>query len=118
MDNSYLTKFSGDHMSGNATLALMLAAAMRKAGMNQRELAHRLGVKPASICRILSGRRAPSAEILVKICHELGVDMEQVYRCFIKSELAGVYTGLNEEAYILEEVKSKARADRGGRLLS
>lgn len=53
-----------------------IAALRREAGMNQAELAARLGVSPSAMGMYEQGRREPSAQLLVALAQELGVSTD------------------------------------------
>ena len=53
-----------------------IAALRREAGMNQAELAARLGVSPSAMGMYEQGRREPSAQLLVALARELGVSTD------------------------------------------
>ena len=49
-----------------------------KTGLNQREMAKKLGIHESTLSNIESGRRLPSYELLAKIVEELKIDFNQV----------------------------------------
>lgn len=53
-----------------------IAALRREAGLNQAELAARLGVSPSAMGMYEQGRREPSAQLLVALAKELGVSTD------------------------------------------
>ena len=53
-----------------------IAALRREAGLNQAELAARLGVSPSAMGMYEQGRREPSAQLLVALARELGVSTD------------------------------------------
>lgn len=70
----------GDHTSGSSRLGMLVHDAARKKGLSNKELAAAIGVDPSTVSRIFPGKRLPSAGLLTKIEHELGVTAEEVYR--------------------------------------
>lgn len=70
----------GDHTSGSSRLGTLTHDAARKKGLSNNEFAAAIGADPSTVSRIFSGKRLPSAELLTKIEHELGVTAEKVYR--------------------------------------
>ena len=50
-----------------------LREAREARGLNQRELAERLGLPPSSIAHFEGGRRGPSVENLIRLARALGV---------------------------------------------
>jgi transcriptional regulator with XRE-family HTH domain len=50
-----------------------LRAWIRRAGLKQREVAGRLGISPAHLVNILTGRRIPSLHLAVRISSMSGI---------------------------------------------
>jgi DNA-binding XRE family transcriptional regulator len=56
-----------------------LAAARRRVGLTQQQLADRLGVNRVSIARIEAGTRSPSMALGLRISEELGEPVEALF---------------------------------------
>jgi putative transcriptional regulator len=56
-----------------------LAAARKRAGLSQGQLAERLGVAKSTIARVELGQSTPSLELALAIAHELGESVERVF---------------------------------------
>lgn len=56
--------------------ARLIAYERRKAGLSQRQLAERSGIKQAAIARIESGRVSPRVQTLDRLLAACGVDLE------------------------------------------
>lgn len=67
----------GDEMlrgdAGKWNGAKRLAESLRRSGFSKVEAGRRLGMSHATICRYTSGERAPSPDMLVRLCRLLGV---------------------------------------------
>lgn len=55
-----------------------LAAAIRRAGVSQRQLADQLGFASATLNRWVKGANQPPLEVLVELCGLLGVSTDEV----------------------------------------
>lgn len=75
----------GDHFSGNRSISVLLASRVSERGGTFCQLAEKFHVDSSTMSRILSGRRIPSAELLILIAHELGVSTDDLYRALMKS---------------------------------
>lgn len=47
-------------------------------GVKNRDVAHRAGVDPAFVSRVLAGKQRPSARIVRALAEELGLPLERV----------------------------------------
>ncbi len=61
-------------------LGARIAALRREAGMNQAELAARLGISPSAVGMYEQGRREPSADMLVEIADLFHVSVDFLLR--------------------------------------
>lgn len=52
-----------------------------------KQLAKKFGVTPSMVSRILSGRRMPSAKLLIIVAHELEITVEELYQALNKKPL-------------------------------
>lgn len=52
---------------------------LQKMGISQRKFAEKLGIHPSAMNMIITGKRAPSKEQLVKIAAELGTTIDYLY---------------------------------------
>ena len=59
-------------------LGQRIAALRKQAGMNQKELAARLGISPSAVGMYEQGRREPSAEKLVELARLFGVSLDSL----------------------------------------
>ena len=57
-------------------LGARIAALRRQAGMNQGELAKKLGISPSTVGMYEQGRREPSAEMLVRLAEAFSVSTD------------------------------------------
>lgn len=57
-------------------LGARIAALRRQAGMNQGELAKKLGISPSTVGMYEQGRREPSAEMLVRLAETFSVSTD------------------------------------------
>ena len=57
-------------------LGARIAALRRQAGMNQGELAKKLGISPSAVGMYEQGRREPSAEMLVRLADAFSVSTD------------------------------------------
>jgi len=83
-----------------------LKAALAKAGMNQSELARRIGVERAAVSKWVTGRATPTLENLQKAAQVLGMSI---------SEILGDEVLLAEtktERDILKALRSMSQEDR------
>ncbi len=53
-------------------IARNILAGLERKGINQKELAERVGTSKSYICQIISGKRAPSVKTLGKLSEALG----------------------------------------------
>lgn len=54
-----------------------LGRLFRQSGLTQMEFAQRCGISQSAINRVLSGRRRPQLETLVRVCQAFGVGMQE-----------------------------------------
>lgn len=57
----------------------VLSIILQVNGLSRRQLASRTGIPRSYICDIVSGRRLPTDEELLRICQVLGVTPEMIY---------------------------------------
>ncbi len=53
----------------------LVREARRRAGLTQRELAHRAGTTQSAIARLESGRSAPSFDTVIRLVRACGLDL-------------------------------------------
>ena len=64
-----------------------LKAQILREGLSQSALAERLEVSPACITQYMSGITCPGVAMLVRICHQLGVeDLTEPAQCIYSDE--------------------------------
>lgn len=107
MAGSRLRQAYGDHISGNPAIAVLFAHKLKDRGMNMHELARKLGVDGSTITRALSGRRMPSAELLIEMSYELGIDIEQLHKTLIRAREVGVKSGISDDDILFERVSKR-----------
>ena len=99
-----------------------LKQTLSERGINQSELARRIGVQPPQISHLISGDRGTTPENLYAIATALGVPPEEVFRAAVglpvKTEqtkrikrMVHLASELPEEeqAYIIEVIESRRR---------
>ncbi len=59
---------------------LRLKEVMAEKDITGKTLAERLGIRPATISDIVTGRSQPRFELLAKIADELGVEMRDLFK--------------------------------------
>ncbi|MEO7447983.1 MAG: helix-turn-helix transcriptional regulator [Humibacillus sp.] len=66
---------SGTDLSDPMTVGRLVVRARRIADLSQRELAHRIGVAPATVARLESGTGLPSLALLVRVLAAAGLSL-------------------------------------------
>ena len=62
-----------------------MKAARNAAGMTQKQLAERMGVKQKDISRWENGERTPTVDTFKKICEEIGASADEILELKIES---------------------------------
>lgn len=57
-----------------------IRAARKRAGMSQRELAEKIGVKPSAVCQWEKGDTCPSYPNLLSMSIALGVTVDEILK--------------------------------------
>lgn len=100
-----------DHISGNPAIAVLVSTAARERGVTQEELAAMLHVSRSQISRIMSGSRNPSCDVLIKLCYELEITIEELYIAMRRAEEAGITSGMCDEDVVFTEVRAIERGE-------
>lgn len=81
-----------------------LAAAIRKSGLTQRQIAARLGVQQATISNWIRGERTPNVESIQKLARVLGMSIHEmlgdqaiILERDIERKLIAIIRNLSEE---------------------
>ena len=69
---------NAEWLNASAKIALNIRATLRKLGISQTELAHRMEVSPAQVTKILSGKENLGLRTIYKIESALGVEIISV----------------------------------------
>lgn len=107
MPGSRLRQAYGDHISGNPAIAVLFTHKLKERNMNMHQLARRLGVDGSTVTRALSGRRMPSAELLIEMAYELGVDIDLLHKTLQRARAAGVTSGISDDDMLFERVSRR-----------
>ena len=67
-------------------IALSVLYYLEQKGMNQKDLAEKMGVTPTYVGKLLKGKENLSLETISKIENAMGVDLVNVKRPYVKSE--------------------------------
>ena len=67
-------------------IALSVLYYLEQKGMNQKDLAEKMGVTPTYVGKLLKGKENLSLETISKIEKAMGVDLVNVKRPYVKSE--------------------------------
>ena len=65
-------------------LGQKIAVQRRAAGLTQAQLAERVDVQPETICRIETGKRTASLDLLARIADALALEMHELFRAHEK----------------------------------
>lgn len=66
-------------MSFRERMRLNLVSAMKTAGLNQVQLADKLGIKKGTVNNWVRGHNSPDVEMVPKICDALGISIQALF---------------------------------------
>ncbi len=66
------------------TFENLVKSAMKRRGINQRELADAIGVTPAQVSRVLKGERGTTDVVLKKLSTFLGIPLKNIFEALGK----------------------------------
>lgn len=68
------------------SLGRKIAAQRRAVGLTQAQLAERVDVQPETICRIETGKRTASLDLLVRMADALDLELHELFRTHEKDK--------------------------------
>lgn len=68
----------GDELRGDIKLSQALRRAMRAHGYTQAQVSEKTGIRKETLSKILSGRRRPSAKMMLTIASAIGATVDEI----------------------------------------